>query len=57
MKRFRFLLVAVITILSIGTTDAQVLDPNFPDQVCLKENTRTRRPVPYTYLREADVMW
>jgi len=57
MKRFRFLLVAVITILSIGTTDAQVLDPNFPDQVYLKENTRTRRPIPYTYLREADVMW
>lgn len=57
MKRFRILLVAVITILSIGTTDAQVLDPNFPDQVYLKENTRTRRPIPYTYLREADVMW
>jgi gliding motility associated protien GldN len=57
MKRFRFLLVAVITILSFGTSDAQVLDPNFPDQVYLKENTRTRRPIPYTYLREADVMW
>jgi len=57
MKRFRFLLVAVITILSIGTTDAQVLDPNFPDQVYLKENTQKRRPIPYTYLREADVMW
>jgi gliding motility associated protien GldN len=57
MKRFRFLLVAVITILSFGTSDAQVLDPSFPDQIYLKENTRNRRPIPYTYLREADVMW
>ncbi len=57
MKRFRFLLVAVITILSIGTSDAQVLDPTFPDQVYLKENTSRRRPIPYTHLREADVMW
>src|SRR5437868_3706457 len=57
MKRFRFLLVAVIVILSFGASEAQILDPNFPDQVYLKENTRTRRPIPYTYLREADVMW
>jgi gliding motility associated protien GldN len=43
--------------LSLGTSEAQVLDPSFPDQLYLKENTRTRRPIPYTYLREADVMW
>jgi gliding motility associated protien GldN len=43
--------------LAFDTVKAQVLDPVFPDQVYMRENTRTRKPIPYTYLREADVMW
>ncbi|MCE3280959.1 MAG: gliding motility protein GldN [Bacteroidetes bacterium] len=31
--------------------------PKYPDGVYTKENTRTRRAIPYTHLREADVMW
>ncbi|HTL83208.1 MAG TPA: gliding motility protein GldN [Bacteroidia bacterium] len=53
----KFVLVAVVAFLALGEVRAQVLDPNFPDQVFLRENTRTRKPIPYTYLREADVMW
>lgn len=57
MKTMKFILVAVVALLAFGEVRAQVLDPNFPDQVYLRENTRTRKPIPYTYLREADVMW
>lgn len=57
MKTIKFVLVAVVMFLAFDKVGAQVLDPNFPDQVFLKENTRTRKPIPYTYLREADVMW
>ncbi len=31
--------------------------PKYPDGVYTKENTRTRRAIPYPTLREADVMW
>lgn len=31
--------------------------PKYPDGVYTKENTRTRRVIPYAHLREADVMW
>jgi gliding motility associated protien GldN len=31
--------------------------PKYPDGIYTKENTRTRRAIPYTTLREADVMW
>jgi len=31
--------------------------PKYPDGIYTKENTGNRRPIPYTYLREADVMW
>jgi gliding motility associated protien GldN len=57
MKTMRFVLAGMIATMTIGTLDAQVLDPQPPDQVYIKENTRTRKPIPYTYLREADVMW
>ncbi|MBI3512318.1 MAG: gliding motility protein GldN [Bacteroidetes bacterium] len=57
MKTIKFLLVAVVVLLAFDDVRAQVLDPTFPDQVYLRENTRTRKPIPYTYLREADVMW
>jgi gliding motility associated protien GldN len=35
----------------------KVPTPKYPDGVYTKENTRTRRAIPYTHLREADVMW
>ena len=57
MKTIKFVLVAIVVFLAFDTVKAQVLDPVFPDQVFLRENTRTRKPIPYTYLREADVMW
>lgn len=57
MKTIKFVLVAVIAFLAFDNLGAQVLDPTFPDQIYLRENTRTRKPIPYTYLREADVMW
>ena len=31
--------------------------PKYPDGIYTKENTANRRPIPYTSLREADVMW
>lgn len=31
--------------------------PSDPCDVYLKENINSRRPIPYTYLREGDVMW
>lgn len=46
--------------LSLGfslDTHAQVLTPDFGDQVYEKSNTMQRKPIPYTFVREADVMW
>ncbi len=57
MKTIKFLLATLAIVLTIGTSDAQVLSPTFPDQVYLKENSRARKPIPYTHLREADVNW
>ncbi len=31
--------------------------PKYPNGVYTKENSQSRRPIPYTSLREADVMW
>lgn len=31
--------------------------PKYPDGIYTKENSANRRPIPYTSLREADVMW
>ncbi len=31
--------------------------PKYPDGIYIKENTSNRRAIPYTSLREADVMW
>ena len=60
MKTIKFVLVAIVAFLAFDDIKAQVIDPNnggFPDQIYIRENTRTRKPIPYTYLREADVMW
>jgi len=45
----------MLTLLSMigGTAIAQ----NVLDGVYVKENNPARRVIPYTYLREADVMW
>jgi gliding motility associated protien GldN len=57
MKTIKFVLVAIVMLLALDTVKAQVLDPIVSDQIYLRDNTRTRKPIPYTYLREADVMW
>jgi gliding motility associated protien GldN len=60
MKTMKILLVAV-SFYMFGTAVAQEADvlkqPKYPDGVYTKENTRTRRAISYTNLREADVMW
>ena len=60
MKTIKFVLVAIVAIL-VSDVRAQnpTLNPpsEFPDEIYIRENTRTRKPIPYTYLREADVMW
>lgn len=44
---------ALFFIASAGTLNAQTV----LDGVYIKENTKTKRVVPYPYIREADVMW
>jgi len=54
-------LIAILTIFLFTfesfAQDPSVMAPKYPDGVYTKENTRTRRAIPYTTLREADVMW
>jgi gliding motility associated protien GldN len=64
MKNVKFLLVLfIVAIASINSQAQTVLTPKtpkppkYPDGVYTKENTRTRRAIPYAHLREADVMW
>ena len=59
MKKFRFLLtVMLVTLVAFGSSAQEVIKPpKYPDGVYTKENTRTRRAIPYAPLREADVMW
>src|SRR3954470_4147743 len=61
MKNLKFLLIAVIVSLismnSYGQAAGVIKPPKYPDGVYTKENTRTRRAIPYAHLREADVMW
>ncbi|MGZ4033484.1 MAG: type IX secretion system ring subunit PorN/GldN [Bacteroidia bacterium] len=52
------LLVFVVTIVTVNIYGQEVIKPpKYPDGVYTKENTRTRRAIPYPTLREADVMW
>lgn len=39
------------------TTTGVIAPPKYPDGIYTKENTNSRRAIPYPYLREADVMW
>lgn len=59
MQKFKILFLALIVAFAALDVCAQeVLQaPKYPDGVYTKENTRTRRAIPYPTLREADVMW
>jgi gliding motility associated protien GldN len=59
MKKFKFFLVAVLvaSMAFSGFAQEVLKAPKYPDGVYTKENTRTRRAIPYPPLREADVMW
>ena len=61
MKKVRILLMLFFAVFAVVDNYAQEVlapkAPKYPDGVYVKENTRTRRAIPYTHLREADVMW
>lgn len=59
MKKFKFLfLVLIVAFVTVDISAQEVIKPpKYPDGIYTKENTRTRRAIPYTALREADVMW
>ncbi|MEO6902728.1 MAG: gliding motility protein GldN [Bacteroidia bacterium] len=59
MKNVKFLLIVLIVAVASMQSIAQevIKPPKYPDGVYTKENTRTRRAIPYPHLREADVMW
>jgi gliding motility associated protien GldN len=60
MKKLKILvLVLLVTIVTVDAySQAEVIrPPKYPDGVYIKENTRTRKAIPYPTLREADVMW
>jgi len=62
MKKLKFILVMlIITIFALDSIaqDPGVIKPppKYPDGIYVKENTNSRRAIPYPYLREADVMW
>ena len=59
MKNVKFLLVICFAVVSVFSNYAQevIKPPKYPDGVYTKENSHTRKPITYTSLREADVMW
>lgn len=53
MKKYLFLIIMVMAMVGPTTVKAQnVLDGIYP-----KEHVLNRKPIPYPYVREADVMW
>lgn len=61
-KGLRSILVLAILVAAVTQLSAQnppnILNPNAPyDSPYLHEHLSARKPIPYTYLREADVMW
>lgn len=53
MKKLFFLIVMLVAMVGTPTVEAQnVLDGIYP-----KEHVLNRKPIPYPYVREADVMW
>lgn len=58
MKVIKQILVVSAVLLGSAAAEAQVVaPPTYPDQIYVKENSRARKVIPYTPLREADVMW
>jgi gliding motility associated protien GldN len=61
MKKLKFILVMLIVTnftFDIKAQDPGVIKPpTYPDGIYTKENSNSRRAIPYPYLREADVMW
>ncbi len=59
MKKVKILLVLFFVVMIAKDNYSQdvLKAPKYPDGVYIKENTRTRRAIPYPTLREADVMW
>jgi gliding motility associated protien GldN len=55
MKAVKIIIVLFCGVFALPNMQAQVLEPT--DGVYEKVHTETRRVVPYTSLREADVMW
>ena len=55
MKPGRLTLLATILICILGISETKA--QKILDKPWIKENTPTRRVVPYTHVREADVMW
>ncbi|MCC7301249.1 MAG: gliding motility protein GldN [Bacteroidia bacterium] len=52
------LMFALAAFFSAGVSGQTVINPNAPyDSPYLKEHINQRKPIPYTYLREADVMF
>lgn len=48
----------IFTIVKVDMDAQEVIKPpKYPDGVYTKENTRTKKAISYTHLREADVMW
>jgi gliding motility associated protien GldN len=58
MKSITRILTGVALVTAMSTADAQTQNaPTVLDGIYVKEHTPERKVVPYTYLREADVMW
>ncbi|MDP1746219.1 MAG: gliding motility protein GldN [Bacteroidota bacterium] len=61
MKKIKFILVMLIVTNFSFDSNAQdpgvIKPPTYPDGIYTKENSNSRRAIPYPYLREADVMW
>ena len=54
LKKIVLITIVVLNFATISRVNAQ---SNILDGVYVKEHTIERRVIPYTYLREADVMW
>lgn len=54
LKKIVLIIIVVLNFATISRVNAQ---SNILDGVYVKEHTIERRVIPYTYLREADVMW
>jgi gliding motility associated protien GldN len=55
-KSILFLLILFVCSLAMQAQEV-IKPPKYPDGVYTKENSRTRRAIPYQTIREADVIW